>query len=68
MNSLIPLVAGLGAAVIGAVVGALLGRRVSAGGIANAKKLADSLIADAQNSVENFRKEAEIEAKDAFLK
>jgi ribonuclease Y len=68
MNVIIPILAGLGAAVVGAVIGAVLGRRASAGSLANAKKLAESIISDAQKSVENFRKEAEIEAKDAFLK
>ncbi|UCG53655.1 MAG: ribonuclease Y [Candidatus Latescibacterota bacterium] len=68
MNPLIPILAGLGAAVVGVVVGALIGKRASAGNLANAKKLADSIISDAQKSVENFRKEAEIEVKDEFLK
>ncbi|UCH85701.1 MAG: ribonuclease Y [Candidatus Latescibacterota bacterium] len=68
MNALIPILAGLGAALVGAVIGALVGKRASAGNVANAKKLAESIISDAQKNVENFRKEAEIEAKDAFLK
>jgi ribonuclease Y len=60
--------AGLVAAVVGLIVGAVMGRRASAGSVANAKTLADSIINDAQKSVENYRKEAEIEAKDEFLK
>jgi ribonuclease Y len=68
MNALIAVLVGLGAAIVGAVIGALIGKRASAGNLENAKKLADTIIADAQKSVENFRREAEIEAKDAFLK
>jgi ribonuclease Y len=69
MNSLwIAALAGFVAAVIGLIVGAVTGRRASAGNMANAKKLADSIINDAQRSIENSRKEASIEAKDELLK
>jgi ribonuclease Y len=60
--------AGLAAAAAGFVVGAVIGRRVAAASLVSAKQLAESMIVDAQRSVENLKKEAEIYAKDQFLK
>jgi ribonuclease Y len=60
--------AGLGAAAGGFVLGAVIGRRVAASSLASAKQLAESMIVDAQKSVENLRKEAEIFAKDQSLR
>lgn len=65
---LIYIAVGVVTAVVGFLVGAFLNRRVSSGNIVNSKKLAESIIVDAQKSAENTRKEAEIEAKDAFFK
>jgi ribonuclease Y len=62
------LLAGLAAAAAGFVVGTVIGRRVAAAGLASAKQLADSMIADAQKTVENLKKEAEIQAKDQLLR
>jgi ribonuclease Y len=67
-NYLIYIVVGVVTAVIGFLVGALLNRRVSSASIVNSKKLADSIIADAQKAAENVRKEAEIEVKDSYFK
>lgn len=69
MDSLwIPLFSGIAALAIGFVVGAMIARRTAERQLVGAKKLADSIISDAQKNAENYRKEAEIEAKDAFLK
>jgi ribonuclease Y len=69
MNSVwIALFAGLAAAAVGFVAGAITGRRVAASSLSSAKQLAESMIADAQKNVENLRREAEIHAKDQFLK
>ena len=69
MDSLLILVLiGLGSLVIGFLVGSLLGKRAARSAVQNAKALSDTIIKDAQKTTENFRKEAEIESKDAFLK
>ncbi len=69
MNTIwIALISGLGAAVAGFVVGAVTGRRVAAASVTSAKRLADSIISDGQRNVENFRKEAEIQAKEQLLR
>jgi len=59
---------GVTTAAFGFVVGTVLGRRVAAESLVNAKRLAESIISDAQKNVENFKREAEIQAKDQMLK
>jgi ribonuclease Y len=69
MNGLVVVIlAGLASLAAGFFVGAFLGRRAAGSTLHDAKKLADSLIKDAQKDAENSRKEAEIETKDAFLR
>ncbi|MBI4720919.1 MAG: ribonuclease Y [Chitinivibrionia bacterium] len=67
-NYLIYIAVGIGTAVAGFLVGALLNRRVSSSSLMNSKKLAQTIIGDAQKFAENAKKEAEIEAKDSYFK
>ena len=67
-NQLIPILAGVVALIMGGVIGALIGRRASTGYLEDSRRLADSVLRDAQKSAENYRKEAEIGVKDAALK
>ena len=70
MNTLLIVViaSGIASLVVGFIVGSLLGKRAAGSTLAEAKRLSDTMIKDAQKASENFRKEAEIESKDAFLK
>lgn len=69
MNDLtILILAGLATALTGFVLGMLIGRRAAASRLDSAKRLSDSIIADAQKNAETYRKESEIEVKDAHLK
>jgi ribonuclease Y len=69
MDSLLIIVlSGLGSLAIGFFVGSMIGRRAAASNVESAKRLSDSIIADAQKNAETYRKESEIEAKDNFLK
>jgi ribonuclease Y len=65
---LIIILSGLGSLVVGFFVGSVLGKRAAGSTLENAKNLSDSIIKDAQKAAENFRKEAEIESKDGFLR
>jgi ribonuclease Y len=69
MDSLLIIVlSGLGSLAVGFFVGSMIGRRAAASNVESAKRLSDSIIADAQKNAETYRKESEIEAKDNFLK
>lgn len=69
MNSIwVVLMVGVTAVAFGFVIGTVLGRRVAAESLVNAKRLAESIISDAQKNVENFKRESEIQAKDQMLK
>ncbi|MFQ5512288.1 MAG: ribonuclease Y [Candidatus Krumholzibacteriia bacterium] len=59
---------GVAALAAGFFIGAVLGRRAASNQLENSKRLSDTIIGDAQKNAENFRKEAEIEAKDTYLK
>jgi len=59
---------GLGTAIIGFIIGSLLSRRITSSNVMNSKKLAQSIIADAQKTAENLRRDAEIEIKDSYFK
>ena len=63
----LPAVAGIGAAVIGYLIGYYISQRACGARVETAKRIGESLIADARKAVENQRKEAELEAKDRFL-
>ena len=65
---LILVLIGLASLVIGFIVGSVLGKRAARSAVQNAKTLSDTIIKDAQKTTENFRKETEIESKDALLK
>ncbi len=64
----IVLICGLAAAAAGFYVGAVTGRRAVAEGVASSKRVAESMIADAQRNVENMKKEGEIHAKEQLLR
>lgn len=70
MNGLVIVVslAGVLSLVVGFFIGTRLGKRAAGSTLQDATKLADSLIKDAQRDVDNRRKEADFESKDAFLK
>jgi len=64
----IVILSGFGSLVGGFVIGTLLGKKAAGAHLQNSKRLAESIISDAQKNAENYRKEAEIEAKDGYLK
>lgn len=70
MNTLliVSIASGIASLIVGFFVGSMIGKRAAASTLDEAKRLSDTIIKDAQKSAENFRKEAEIESKDAFLK
>lgn len=65
---LIAILSGMAAMIAGFVIGTLMGKRAAASHLSDSKRLADSIISDAQKNADNYRKEAEIEAKDVYLK
>ena len=65
---LIVILAGVGALVGGFVIGTLLGKRAAGSHLIDSKRLGESIISDAQKNAKNYRKEADIEAKDNNLK
>jgi ribonuclease Y len=58
---------GAGAVVLGFLVGFVLNRRAMARQTEDAKRLGESIIADAQKHAENLKKESDLEAKNKFL-
>ena len=63
----IPVVTGILAAFFGFLVGFLFSRRVISSRLAEATKLAETMMADARKTAENSKKEAELESKNSFL-
>jgi ribonuclease Y len=63
----LPLAIGLLAAAFGYLVGYLFSRRIIASRVEESRKLSTSLIEDARKSVETYKKESELEAKNNFL-
>ena len=69
MDTLLTIVLpGVAALVGGFLIGTLLGKRAAGSHMSDSKRLADSIISDAQKNAENYRKEADIAAKDSQLK
>ncbi|MCZ6765453.1 MAG: ribonuclease Y [bacterium] len=67
-NLLVIILSGVAALIAGGFIGILVGRRASAGYLRDSKRLADSVVRDAQQTAENYRKEGEIGVKDTALK
>ncbi len=61
------IVAGAAALGLGFLTGILISRRAAGGRLNEAKKLGESIIADAQKDAESKRKAAEVEAKEAYF-
>jgi len=63
----LPIAIGILAAAFGFLVGYLFSRRLAASRLEGARKVSESMIADARKAAENHRKEADLESKNSFL-
>lgn len=63
----IHLVIGAAVVVVGFVTGFVINKRFAASRMEEAKKLSESMIADAQKTAENYKKSSELEAKNSFF-